>query len=745
MPITNVFKTGGGAGGDLPDNGTPTIGADLATLEMGRYYIQDISLYVNAPDPSLGVTECTLIVFDFDDSNFKRLEVSSVDGLNFLEATVEAGILQNWAKIHPTNLYELEDTEFGNVGNIGDGQVLAYDATTEKWIPSYSTAAIGITEFAYRVNTNNVSNPNAGFISTDNSDPSLVTILYVHDTDDNGNDLSLFLDELKDGDWLNFYDRTDSEVFEAYDISGEVVKNGDVYEIPVILYDYSVVRLNNNAQIKLFWRKIEAPQVVNLNDDQIFNTSTNENLSSFSNQKEINEFLANNANVIGQVVQVGKNTDLTSVGGLYLGNGDLELNINDYAGLYATYGDTQQVLENFALTQISGRLINAPQGDNSYFGGFWTGDWYWASSYNNADRLFIQDITAADSTELNLTDFEALNFVFKHDNKIFNITDDGNGMRSFSYDSSLLTSSLVASSVSKVDENLSCFSNTVGSLGVNAVNMKIETKDYCFIVPFNATSLPMANTVVIINKAIAATGDFESAISSFVWSGIINDALLNTSKTNCMFVANNNGDCMITIDNSSNQNIYFFNVFTGLLTNQVLNTDAISDIYACYSYDNKEYFITNSFSSSKISYVYELSTGNLVHTDTSNFRIVYFGNDGTTKLAMGNSSSSINEAIFNYQLNDGVWDSISNLVGGFTTSVAVNFTSSLAGEKTSNSTRISDFQNERNLMFVVERSNNNFGYFWQFTGIVKDTFIVEGKPDDGDKKYWVLSGVIPQP
>lgn len=192
-------------------------------------------------------------------------------------------------KVTASSLEGLTDTSIGAPSTIGNGQSLTYDAASGLWIPQYSTAAIGITEFNYIVDTNNTATPASGAISLDNSDPALVTTMYINKFDSTGGDITLFLDELKTGDWLNLYDRTDSGIFERYDVSGAISIVGDVYHVPVVLFDNSVTRLNDADQVKLFWRRIETPQVNSLNDVNIVNTSLEATLTPYTNQQEINE------------------------------------------------------------------------------------------------------------------------------------------------------------------------------------------------------------------------------------------------------------------------------------------------------------------------------------------------------------------------------------------------------------------------------------------------------------------------
>jgi hypothetical protein len=108
-------------------------------------------------------------------------------------------------------------------------------------------------EFEYTMTLPPDSTPNSRHLSRDNSDPTQTTILYLHKRDQTNADISLFIKEMRAGDWLNLHKKRDTTVHEDYDIIGDPVQNGDIWEIPVTPYG-NVGSISSGDRVRLFWR-----------------------------------------------------------------------------------------------------------------------------------------------------------------------------------------------------------------------------------------------------------------------------------------------------------------------------------------------------------------------------------------------------------------------------------------------------------------------------------------------------------
>jgi len=133
------------------------------------------------------------------------------------------------------------------------GDRLAWDGDEEKWIPKRSLSALGIMEFEYTMQLPPDSTPSLKQISRNDSDPAQATILYLNKRDRSGADISLFIKEMRAGDWLNLHKKIDVDVYEKYDIIGTPTQNGDIWEIPVENYE-NAGTLNNGNRVRLLWR-----------------------------------------------------------------------------------------------------------------------------------------------------------------------------------------------------------------------------------------------------------------------------------------------------------------------------------------------------------------------------------------------------------------------------------------------------------------------------------------------------------
>jgi len=142
-----------------------------------------------------------------------------------------------------------------------DGDRLAWDSSSAAWIPKRSQSALGFAQFAYDMLLPPGATPGGADASRDNTDVTLVTMLYINEVDKGSNDNSLFFDELSPGDWINYHLDDNDQVFEQYDISGAPVLVGSVYEVPVI-YHAHAGSLSNNNDINVHIRYI-APDTIN--------------------------------------------------------------------------------------------------------------------------------------------------------------------------------------------------------------------------------------------------------------------------------------------------------------------------------------------------------------------------------------------------------------------------------------------------------------------------------------------------
>ena len=149
---------------------------------------------------------------------------------------------------------DLNDLYNVDVATAEQNQILYYDAASLTWKAKTSTSPLGIIEFDYRWSTAPNPTPASGRISANNTDPALITLIYVNDTSFPGNDLSLFWDNLDPGDWLNINAPGDYNTRVNFDVVGQPTKTGSVYTIPVTLFEDMGYRPSNNAQVSVFVR-----------------------------------------------------------------------------------------------------------------------------------------------------------------------------------------------------------------------------------------------------------------------------------------------------------------------------------------------------------------------------------------------------------------------------------------------------------------------------------------------------------
>ncbi len=143
-----------------------------------------------------------------------------------------------------------------------DGMRLTWSAVDQQWVPKYSTSALGIVEFSYQWTNAPDAIPGGGSVSSDNAVIADVAVLYFNRIDSAGNDLSLYFENLEAGAWVNLHDRADTENNHSYDLIGPASLVGDVWELPVVLFESNGPAFSNNERIRAFVRFVEEDQDV---------------------------------------------------------------------------------------------------------------------------------------------------------------------------------------------------------------------------------------------------------------------------------------------------------------------------------------------------------------------------------------------------------------------------------------------------------------------------------------------------
>jgi hypothetical protein len=121
------------------------------------------------------------------------------------------------------------------------------------WVPKRSFSALGIKEFEYTLVLPLDTTPTAKHISRDGSIPEETAALYLNERDQSGGDISLFIKEMRAGDWLNLHKKRDTEVYEKYDIIATPTKTNNIWKIPVAFYEAQGT-LSDGNRVRLFWR-----------------------------------------------------------------------------------------------------------------------------------------------------------------------------------------------------------------------------------------------------------------------------------------------------------------------------------------------------------------------------------------------------------------------------------------------------------------------------------------------------------
>jgi len=136
----------------------------------------------------------------------------------------------------------------------GDGQRLAFDEVLQKWVPKRSTSALGMVAFPYEYKTGESLTPGGGNVTTDNATLNLSTIIYVNKVNKDNEDISLFLNNIQVGTWLNMLDRDDADRFVAFDVIAAPTVVGDIYQVPVVFHLEDGAPFVDKLKIALFLR-----------------------------------------------------------------------------------------------------------------------------------------------------------------------------------------------------------------------------------------------------------------------------------------------------------------------------------------------------------------------------------------------------------------------------------------------------------------------------------------------------------
>jgi len=121
------------------------------------------------------------------------------------------------------------------------------------------SSAGGLFQFDYKIEVGTVdATPAAKKLAFDNADPKLATKIYINKTDRTNTDMSLFLDSLHNGDYLNLHDNNNINDFIAYDVTGDAVQKGDIFEVSVRLYDENGT-LTNGERVFVHWKATPIP------------------------------------------------------------------------------------------------------------------------------------------------------------------------------------------------------------------------------------------------------------------------------------------------------------------------------------------------------------------------------------------------------------------------------------------------------------------------------------------------------
>ena len=125
----------------------------------------------------------------------------------------------------------------------------------EQGPPGPQGGALGVVLFKYRWGTATTPDPASGRVHANDATPANVTEVYLHEQDDDDNNLSVFWDELDAGDWFNLFLETDEGNYHRFDVLG-ATKTGNVYTISVAPFDDAGPAFANGARLNLYARFI---------------------------------------------------------------------------------------------------------------------------------------------------------------------------------------------------------------------------------------------------------------------------------------------------------------------------------------------------------------------------------------------------------------------------------------------------------------------------------------------------------
>ena len=122
----------------------------------------------------------------------------------------------------------------------------------EQGPPGPQGGALGVVLFKYRWGTATTPDPASGRVHANDATPANVTEVYLHEQDDDDNNLTVFWDELDAPDWFNLFLEDDEGVYARFDVLS-AAKTGNVYTISVAPFD-SVGAFTNGARLNLYAR-----------------------------------------------------------------------------------------------------------------------------------------------------------------------------------------------------------------------------------------------------------------------------------------------------------------------------------------------------------------------------------------------------------------------------------------------------------------------------------------------------------
>lgn len=164
--------------------------------------------------------------------------------------------LSAWAGAVAADLDGLESRGLAQLPDVdgvpSHGMTLTYDADAGVWRPEYPAAALSVIRADYRW-TEALADPDTGRVGIDAADPLAATAVHIHRTDSQGRDTGPIVEQLDAGAWVNVHDRTDAGIVYRFDVTGDPVLTGDVYAVPVVVYD-AAGTMAPNARVSVVMR-----------------------------------------------------------------------------------------------------------------------------------------------------------------------------------------------------------------------------------------------------------------------------------------------------------------------------------------------------------------------------------------------------------------------------------------------------------------------------------------------------------